>query len=94
MTRGNPVLYKYSSQIVSEIQSVAQEISSNMDHRRAIPVKLWVLFLGALLVQAIVPVNSYNILMVFTSHSKSHLIIASSLLKGLAEEGHNVRKCF
>lgn len=40
----------------------------------------------------VTPVNSYKILMVFPSHSKSHLIIASSLLKGLAEAGHNVCK--
>lgn len=44
-----------------------------------------------LLLATLVPVNySYNILMVSPSHSKSHLIIASALLKGLAEEGHNV----
>lgn len=35
-------------------------------------------------------VQSYKILMVFPSHSHSHLIIGSSLLKGLAEKGHEV----
>lgn len=35
-------------------------------------------------------VESYKILMVFPSFSKSHLIIASSAMKGLAEEGHEV----
>lgn len=34
--------------------------------------------------------DSYKILMVFTSFSKSHLIIASAAMKGLAEEGHEV----
>ncbi|XP_060654601.1 UDP-glycosyltransferase UGT5-like [Drosophila nasuta] len=35
-------------------------------------------------------VNGANILGVFTSHSPSHLIIHMSVMKALAEEGHNV----
>lgn len=35
-------------------------------------------------------IDSYKILMVFPSYSQSHLIIGSSLLKGLAEAGHEV----
>lgn len=35
-------------------------------------------------------VSGYKILMPFPSFSKSHLIIGSALLKGLAERGHEV----
>lgn len=35
-------------------------------------------------------VSSSKILMVFPSFSKSHLIIATSVMKGLAEAGHEV----
>ncbi|KAM8717121.1 hypothetical protein ACLKA7_003915 [Drosophila subpalustris] len=36
------------------------------------------------------PVDGANILGVFTSHSPSHLIIHMSIMKALAEDGHNV----
>lgn len=35
-------------------------------------------------------VEPYKILMVYPSYSKSHLIIATAAMKGLAEEGHQV----
>lgn len=38
----------------------------------------------------ITPVNSANILGLFTSHSPSHLIVHMSVAKVLAEKGHNV----
>ncbi|KAH8378425.1 hypothetical protein KR093_011326 [Drosophila rubida] len=49
------------------------------------------LLLVALLATLHAPtVQSANILGVFTSHSPSHLIIHMSVMKALAEEGHNV----
>lgn len=47
-----------------------------------------------LLLLKFVSVDSYKILMVAPSHSKSHLIVASALLKGLAERGHEVECAF
>lgn len=44
----------------------------------------------AVLQEQVSPVGASRILMVFPSFSKSHLIIASSVMKGLAEVGHEV----
>lgn len=51
----------------------------------------WKCVLLTLILQQItLPVESYKILMVHPSFSKSHLIISSALAKGLAEVGHEV----
>lgn len=56
-----------------------------MDYRRTLQCVLL-----TLLLQNSIFVESYKILMVYPSFSKSHLIIATSVMKGLAEEGHEV----
>lgn len=49
-----------------------------------------VLFLTVILLP-ISFVNCYKILTVYPTMSKSHTIIASAVMKGLAEAGHEVR---
>lgn len=56
-----------------------------MDHRRILQCVMLTLLLPSSIL-----VESYKILMVYPSFSKSHLIIATSVMKGLAEEGHEV----
>lgn len=48
------------------------------------------LLLALCLLQSPAPMEGANILGVFTSHSPSHLIIHMSVMKALAEDGHNV----
>ncbi|XP_061391167.1 UDP-glucosyltransferase 2-like [Musca vetustissima] len=48
------------------------------------------IFVIASLSQQITPTNGANILGIFTSHSPSHLIVHMSVMKVMAERGHNV----
>jgi len=51
---------------------------------------VWFVALAAIFVLIPEHAESSKILMVFPSPSRSHLVIGSALMKGLAERGHNV----
>lgn len=82
----------YSQSTTTEPDSpVHWKPSSNMDRFSSSSLSLIKLAFFLIVISTVSPrVTSYKILMVFPSHSHSHLIIGSSVLKGLAKAGHNV----